>query len=1310
MIKSIGWDTSFHLNGKFPLLDNSIFPSLNAAKAFVSDSTSSAIAGTIIGVDDPSNSNETGLYEIFNDSGELALRKLVSEETLSSYQTKIDSLVTDLSDNYSSELAELAGQQADQLEALRDEMFSPDNDTTPITRTMMLQVGADSTNYRFSTKESGKNDTDGIVFNSSDKSLTFLEGTLYHFSITDSLGKPRTWSISDSSRIELKGVETPLGKYMRLSDHVGKGKSLWVYLKVHKTGSKGIWLLSPTKYACILDETQSPGEGLILGSDEYYYLLYGYCGIIPAGSPFFEPVYGNTWIKGSTIYTGKVQTMDGYSKLDLDNNTLKLGNDFYYADGQVVVGNPDTGAFVFHKHGDSKTALHVGTMTKDSNGNESWNGMTFADGELTIGKYDERLHEMQTQLDKEVSTWYGDGIPLPYKENNESNTVDSVAPELVASYNETLTTDENGVKMFNLSPDPEPLPRHINDIYINSITGVGYRLVVSNWGEENQQVYWLQLSQWDLQNILNQLNGVNNEVNNIKKALDITEDGQTVIGDKFIQTMMLRIGADSTNYTLTKTSTSGNRMTNLKWGTSNWKTILYTENGETLTHNFYSYIEGEINKSTWEVASSPSSKPICEFNINEANPIYIYIKCYAGGAKKGTATWFSATSPQSLVNYEEVKQTVDGKEVTTQVLFYYFPFGTIVSPKDKTLVEVRGNTKIVGDRIITGKLESNTGNSFFDLDNGQFALGVDQSNPNDLSKAAFSFDGSTVHIGDTGMFDTQSKFVDMSDSWTIEGINNQNQIQTLPLLHLLNTKSSTLYRVENGLRASIITSTGEVNQDLTAEYIIFLATNEYSIGQNGVETWPSDVSILTPGKIFQGKDGYSIYILWGISSTQYGNGELTLSDLSERYFQDFEYDLFNYSLLIDHIHIKYYDQNEQLFPMFSTTEISGGLVLTNVLGVKDSSGKISAGICGINDENNKTAFWAGANLEEKEDAPVKLSFSGLGSAIGPLTVSGKDTITVGSDYKSQLLLSGGSSASITLQSAKTQSTTSGAVGVKKFIISSDSIDTSGTYPKTQNFSSTPTTDSTVNGTIKSSGSGNSWLTLYSGNINFSWPTPLDMYNFDSNKLQTYITIPEISMTVSGFTKNSSNEFYFSGHLDLLINGSIVKTKTYEWNNPAYEGSSKAFKVTINPWTYPSSDTASEPNKLMEILRNGNNSIQVRFRIERLSRTFTGGGRVYITGGIGASSYSDYKDLVITSSSGTIEKVAKWDATLKENADPVEESLINYSGVSFRKGSNVVVLYVGGDSLLCRLSNLPTFTGDSGYSTLVIGQDGQVYKK
>ena len=107
-MKSIGWDTSFHLNGKFPLQDNSIFPTLNAAKKFVNDPNSSAIAGTVIGVDDPSSPNEAGLYEIFSQDGILALRKVVNEKALAEYQESIDSIVNNFTNNYTSDLQEIS--------------------------------------------------------------------------------------------------------------------------------------------------------------------------------------------------------------------------------------------------------------------------------------------------------------------------------------------------------------------------------------------------------------------------------------------------------------------------------------------------------------------------------------------------------------------------------------------------------------------------------------------------------------------------------------------------------------------------------------------------------------------------------------------------------------------------------------------------------------------------------------------------------------------------------------------------------------------------------------------------------------------------------------------------------------------------------------------------------------------------------------------------------------------------------------------------------------------------------------------------
>lgn len=1236
-MKSIGWDTSFHLNGKFPLLDNSIFPSLNAAKLFVSDSTSSAIAGTIIGVDDPSNSNETGLYEIFNDSGELALRKLVSEGTLASYKTKIDSLITDLSGNYSSELAELAAQQAKQLETLRDEMFSPDNDTTPVTRTMMLQVGADSTNYRFSTNEIGSKDTDGIVFNSSDKSLTFLSGTLYHFSITDDSGKPRTWSISASPYIELENTETSLGEYIHLSDYIKNGESLWIYLKVPKTGEYGNWLLSPKKYACILDETQSPGEGLALGDSAYYYLLYGYCGVVPAGSPFFEPVYGNTWIKGSTIYTGKVQTMDGQSVLDLDNDTLKLGDAFYYANGQVVVGNPDTGAFVFHKHEDN-TALHVGTMTKDSNGTESWNGMTFANGELTIGKYEEKLKEMQTQLDKEVSTWYGQGIPLPYKESEDKNIVESVASELVASYNETLTTDENGVKMFNLSPDPEPLPRHINDIYINSITGVGYRLVVSNWGIEGQQVYWLQLSQWDLQNILNQLNGVNTEVGNIKKALDIA-DGSTVIGDKFIETMMLRIGADSTNYTLTKTSTSGNRMQNLQWSVDDSNVKLNVSEGENLHHSVYYWTDPLDNRTkTYDWAITKPIDSIINVSKTSTTPYYLYIKC---SKTSNTAEWLATATARSLQDS----------------LYYYFPFGTVVDPSTKTLVEVRGNTKIVGDRIITGKLESNTGNSFFDLDNGQFALGVDQNNPTDLDKAAFSFDGSKVHIGGNLGLEYKWNKQEYIDSFnlSISNIPSKTYIGEVPGLarYLCNTKTGGKFQIKysNGsLPSGIDYSLEENTFGIDGNFPYFICIGEPNIDPETHKLTNSLYDFTDQGEMytceFTIKESQDIYIIRGTTDK---NGErYNFSNPDD----DPNRDLCFY---IRNIYINKWspimeDQGLRGSLSAGSTDISGGLVLTNCLGVRNSAGVVTAGINGIHDNNNKTAFWAGSNIDEKEEAPVKITADGIGSKIGPLTVKDQDSVTIegeGPDLQFINSVSGGTKT-LTLSGKYLEQD------------KTDSIVDSTDYFKL------PVSSLDKGEYKKNSGNSQNTFTLFSQSISINNKSPLECYD---NEFSGTITPNVFNGIKVSFTKSSFSEPWHTTismyyNLKLVVsNGSYTQT-IFDRDNwwIKYECDSNDSAAT---YTIPI-DTGNV-NLNANILKPGTVKVSLLFTINKFYRIRAASSWSYQAGN------PLYNNLDITITRPNISSEALLTITRKSTkkanvTSPKQRSEIGMNGFRFKYGN------------------------------------------
>lgn len=55
-----------------------------------------------------------------------------------------------------------------------------------------------------------------------------------------------------------------------------------------------------------------------------------------------------------------------------------------------------------------------------------------------------------------------------------------------------------------------------------------------------------------------------------------------------------------------------------------------------------------------------------------------------------------------------------------------------------------------------------------------------------------------------------------------------------------------------------------------------------------------------------------------------------------------------------------------------TTEVQGGLVTTNILGVKDSNDVTTAGMNGINGPGNDIRFWAGETIENMENAPFRV--------------------------------------------------------------------------------------------------------------------------------------------------------------------------------------------------------------------------------------------------------------------------------------------------------------------------------------------------
>ena len=905
-------------------------------------------------------------------------------------------------------------------------------------------------------------------------------------------------------------------------------------------------------------------------------------------------------------------------------------------------------------------------MTKDSNGNESWNGMTFANGELTIGKYDEKLQEKQTQLDKEVSTWYGQGIPLPYKETEEGNIIDSVNSDLAASYNNNTLIIENGIKKFNLSPSPELLSYHINDIYINTVTGTGYRLVVTNYGTETQSVYWLQLSQGDLQNILNQINSVNTEVGNIKTALDITEDGQTTIGDKFIETMMLRIGADSTNYTLSKTSTSGNRMQNLQWSIEGQNVKLNVSEGENLHHSVYYWVNTIDKSKTYDWTIVVPTTSILSVSKTSTTPYYLYIKC---SKTSNTAEWLATATARSLQDS----------------LYYYFPFGTVVNPSTKTLVEVRGNTKIVGDRIITGKLESNKGNSFFDLDNGQFALGVDQNNPTDLDKAAFSFDGSKVHIGGVGYKWDEQEQINSFDLG-IASIPTNTYIGQVPGLaqYLTNTKTGGQFQIKYSSgnmisESNLLITESTFGMDGNSPYFI-------CIGEPNIDTETNKLTNSLYDFDYQGgiytcefivEEQQDIYIIRGRVSENGKKYNFTSNEENA--------DLrFRIQTILINKWVNAIDKSLQA----GSTDISGGLILTNCLGVRNSSGIITAGINGIYDDNNKTAFWAGSTIDEKEAAPVKITADGIGSKIGPLTVKDQDSVTIegeGPDLQFINSISGGTKIlSLSGKYLEKDKTDSLADSTNYFKLPLSSLN-EDTYKK-------------------NIGNSQNTFTLFSQSISINNKSPLECYDntFSGTIAPNVFNGIQVSFTKSSFSEPWHTTISMYYNLKLVVsNGSYTQTifdRDNQWIK--YECDSNDLAAT---YTIPINTGVVNLNA--NILKPGTVKVSLLFTINKFYRVRAASSWSYLAG----NPLYNNLDITITRPNinlGGLLSITRTSKIKEGITSPQQSSEIGMNGFRFKYGNalfnariinyqktstvNQIPLY--GNQLIINLSGLPVISG------------------
>jgi hypothetical protein len=107
---------------------------------------------------------------------------------------------------------------------------------------------------------------------------------------------------------------------------------------------------------------------------------------------------------------------------------------------------------------------------------------------------------------------------------------------------------------------------------------------------------------------------------------------------------------------------------------------------------------------TWNIAASNHVLPTND-------PYYVYIKAARSNVSATVELSTSKLAAESDPN------------------FYYFPFGILSTPylNKRILTSIKGYTRITGSQINTGKIVSNSGESFLDLDLDQFFFGDDTS-------------------------------------------------------------------------------------------------------------------------------------------------------------------------------------------------------------------------------------------------------------------------------------------------------------------------------------------------------------------------------------------------------------------------------------------------------------------------------------------------------------------------------------------------------------------------------------------------------
>lgn len=287
--------------------------------------------------------------------------------------------------------------------------------------TTMLATGARSQqfvlqNTRFEPNYEGNPNTVKVV-----------GGTLVHYTIAETV---KSWQLNTATFSNLVS-----------------GTVYYIYARCQKTGTAG---------NIVFDTVQRAVDG----DPIYYYFLVGSLSSAITDTDGKRPArlisltYGATTINGRFITTGRVQTGDGNTYIDLDNNQFRIGNanraieynvnnsgNVKITNATVEIKNTAGQTMVYFSGADGSGRLAKGNISWDSAGNIKANGGTFNDI-FVNGAMRTPFRDGYFILDNTG----GISVSIPGLQNNNCIVIPGESSGIYTGFNMPFTKDYNGFR------------------------------------------------------------------------------------------------------------------------------------------------------------------------------------------------------------------------------------------------------------------------------------------------------------------------------------------------------------------------------------------------------------------------------------------------------------------------------------------------------------------------------------------------------------------------------------------------------------------------------------------------------------------------------------------------------------------------------------------------------------------------------------------------------------------------------------------------------------------------------------------------